>query len=119
MPSRARAASGESLRPSTCLPHLSSFSSFNAVVRGFPLPTLPRTRGREREAVQLSTRAELLELLLALDDLGREAQIGFAADAFEIVDQHRLAVGRRLRDAHIARDDGGVDLRSHELAQVC
>ena len=33
---------------------------------------------------------------LALNDLGREPQIGFAADAFEVVDQHRLAVGRRL-----------------------
>src|SRR5215831_7097736 len=32
------------------------------------------------------------QFLLALNDLGREPQIGFAADAFEIVDQHRLAV---------------------------
>ena len=47
---------------------------------------------------------------LALDDFGREPQIGFAADAFEIVDQHRLAVGRRFGDAHVARNDGVVDL---------
>src|SRR5215472_1023649 len=49
------------------------------------------------------------QFLLALNDLGREPQIGFAADAFEIVDQHRLAVGWRLRHPHIARDDGVVD----------
>src|SRR5262249_62361274 len=49
------------------------------------------------------------QFLLALNDFGREPQIGFAADAFEIVDQHRLAVGWRLRYPHIARDDGLVD----------
>jgi hypothetical protein len=30
------------------------------------------------------------QLLLALNDLGREAQVSFAADAFEIVDQTGL-----------------------------
>src|SRR6516165_5161525 len=39
------------------------------------------------------TRRVRYQFLLALNDLGREPQIGFAADAFEIVDQHRLAVG--------------------------
>src|SRR5215510_6496647 len=58
------------------------------------------------------------QLALALDDFGRKLQIRFAADAFEIVDQHRLAVGRRLGDAHIARDHGVVDLGSHELPDV-
>src|SRR5579863_1736752 len=58
------------------------------------------------------------QLFLALDDLGGEPQIGFAADAFEIVDQHRLAVGGGFRHPHIARDDGVVDLAAHELAHV-
>src|SRR6185437_9935598 len=58
------------------------------------------------------------QFLLALNDLGGEPQIRFAAAAFEIVDQDRLAVGRRFRDAHIARDDGVVDFRAHELAHV-
>src|SRR6266508_5689876 len=58
------------------------------------------------------------QFLLALNDLGREPQIGFAADAFEVVDQHRLAVGRRLRHPHIARDDGVVDLLAAVLAHV-
>src|SRR5258708_25638011 len=36
------------------------------------------------------TRRVRYQFLLALNDLCRESQIGFAADAFEIVDQHRL-----------------------------
>src|SRR6185437_16283719 len=32
-----------------------------------------------------------LQFLLALDDLGGGAQVSFAADAFQIIDQHRLA----------------------------
>ncbi len=55
---------------------------------------------------------------LALDDFGSELQIGLRADAFEIVEQHRLAVGRRLGDPHVARNDGVVDLVAHELAHV-
>src|SRR5579859_785398 len=58
------------------------------------------------------------QFFFALNDLGGEPQISFAAAAFEIVDQHRLAVGRRLRDAHIARDDGVVNFLAHELAHV-
>src|SRR5262249_16268060 len=50
------------------------------------------------------------QCLLALDHFGGEPQIGFAAAAFEIVDQHGFAVGRRFRHAHIARDDGVIDL---------
>src|SRR5215831_758538 len=50
------------------------------------------------------------QFLLALNDFGREPQIGFAADAFRIVGQHRLAVGWRLSYPHIARDNGLVDL---------
>src|SRR5215470_1382414 len=44
---------------------------------------------RPRTAAAIAMRARN-QFLLALDDLGREPQIGFAADAFEIVDQHRL-----------------------------
>src|SRR5581483_8087254 len=58
------------------------------------------------------------QFLLALDDFGGEPQIGFAADALDVVDQHRLAVGRRLGDAHVARDDGVVDLLAHVVAHV-
>src|SRR5260370_18446545 len=58
------------------------------------------------------------QLALALDDFRRKLEIGFAADAFEIVHQDRLAVGRRLGDAHIARDHGVVDLSSHELPDI-
>src|SRR5262245_58986587 len=58
------------------------------------------------------------QLALALDHFGRELEVRFAANAFEIVDQHRLAVGRRLGDAHVARDHGVVDLAAHELAHV-
>src|SRR5215475_5417839 len=58
------------------------------------------------------------QLAFALDHFGGELEIGFAADAFEIVDEHRLAVGRRLRDAHVARDHGLVDLAPHELTDI-
>src|ERR1700691_6060161 len=53
------------------------------------------------------------QLFSALYDLGREPQIGFAAAALEIIDQDRLAVGRRFRHAHIARDHRVVDLAPH------
>src|SRR6202030_2133841 len=65
-----------------------------------------------------SIRREGGQFPLALNDLGGETQIGFAADAFEVVDQNRLAVGRRLRHAHIARDHGVVDFLAHEFAYV-
>src|SRR6202012_5225773 len=55
-----------------------------------------------------------LHLAFALDHFRRELEIGFAADAFEVIDQHRLAVGRRFRDARVARDHGLVDLGPHE-----
>src|ERR1700758_1676605 len=45
------------------------------------------------------------QFLLALNDLGREPQIGFAADAFEIVDQHRLGLRRRLRPTQVLPGD--------------
>src|SRR5215469_860575 len=58
------------------------------------------------------------QFFFALNDLGGEPQIRFAAAAFEIVDQYRLAVGRRFGDAHIARDDRVVNFCAHELAHV-
>src|SRR5258708_3922106 len=104
-PGPDRAATGESLPPSTCLRDPASY-----------LPPTPRPcalTARKRESLHALARAPLLELLLALDDLGRQPQIGFAADAFEIVDQHRLAVGRRLRDAHGAPNDAVLDPGAH------
>src|ERR1700747_1537384 len=44
------------------------------------------------------------KLALALDHFGCELEIGFAADAFEIVDQYRLAVRGRLGNADVAGD---------------
>ena len=58
------------------------------------------------------------QLALALDHFRRQLQIGFAADALQIINQHRLAVGRRLGDAHVAGDHGVVDLAAHELPHV-
>ena len=58
------------------------------------------------------------QLALALDHLRRELQVGLAADAFQIVDQHRLAVGGCFGDAHVARDHGFVDFGAHELPDV-
>jgi len=58
------------------------------------------------------------QFLLALNDLGGEPQVGFAADALEVIDQHRLAERRRLRNAHVARDYGVVDLLSAVLPDV-
>src|ERR1700678_3213396 len=58
------------------------------------------------------------QLAFALDDFRCELEISVAADAFEIINQHRLAVGRRLGDAYVARDHGVVDLVTHELPDV-
>ncbi len=43
------------------------------------------------------------QLPLAADDFGGEPQIGLAAGAFQIVEQRRLAVGRRLADSRTLR----------------
>src|SRR5688572_14038583 len=55
---------------------------------------------------------------LALDDLGRELDVGLTAGAVEIVEQDRLAVRRRLGHANVARDDRLVDLGAEEGADV-
>src|SRR6516225_692818 len=65
--------------------------------------------------INASLRAQFF---LALDHLGREPQISFAAAAFKIVDQHRLAVRRRFRDTHVARNDGVVNFGAHEFTDV-
>ena len=50
------------------------------------------------------------QLAFTLDHFGCEFQIGFAADTFEVIDQNRLSVGWRFRDAYVAWNDGVVDL---------
>src|SRR4051794_20191586 len=48
---------------------------------------------RHYSAVAGSACGMTCQLALALDDLGGELEVGLAADAFEIVDQHGLAIG--------------------------
>ena len=74
--------------------------------------------GATAMATSLNDTAPVVQLALALDHFGREPQIRIAAGAFQVIDQHRLAVGRRLRDAHVARDHRVVDFRAHEFAHV-
>ena len=87
-----------------------------------PRPSLDFLLARSRHAhsVGLASSRSLgrSQRPLALDDFRCESQVGLAADAFEIVQQHRLAVGRRLRDAHVARDHGLIDLVAHEATHV-
>ena len=62
--------------------------------------TALRTRIYRADFVSLVLRSQRLlpnistaaQFFLALDDLGREPQVSFAADAFEIIDQHRFTV---------------------------
>src|SRR5579872_1106971 len=53
-----------------------------------------------------------------LDHFRGELEIGLAAEAFEIVEEDGFAVGRRFRDAHIARYDRLIDFLAHEGAHV-
>src|SRR6185437_808939 len=55
---------------------------------------------------------------LAPNYLGGESQIGLAARAFEIIEQRRLAIGRRFRQPDIARDNRVVDQFAHFRANV-
>src|SRR6185295_397631 len=59
------------------------------------------------------------QALLALDNLGREADISLAAWTFIVVEQNRLAERGCLRHAHVAWDHGFVDLRTKESAHLC
>src|SRR5688572_477530 len=72
---------------------------------GFPLSFIGLSSGR-------------MELSLPPYDFGGEAQIGLAAGAFEIVKQGRLAVGRRLGEPNVARNDGVVDEVAKLIAHV-
>ena len=55
---------------------------------------------------------------LALDHLGGELDIGLAAGAAIIVEQHRLTMRRRFGHPHIARDDGRIDLLAEHAPHV-
>src|SRR5262245_34184696 len=56
--------------------------------------------------------------LLSLNNFGRKTQIGFAADAFKVINEHGLAVRRRFRDAYVTWDYSLINLVSHELAHI-
>src|SRR5512132_2186543 len=53
--------------------------------------------------------------LFTLNDLCGQPQIGFTANAFEIVDKYRLPVGRCLRYSNVARNYGLVRFVAHTL----
>src|SRR5262249_56184194 len=59
------------------------------------------------------------QFFFTLNDLGRQPPIGFAPNAFEIVDEHRFNVGRRLRYSHVSRNDGFVDFLFAVPPPVC
>src|SRR3954469_13432388 len=58
------------------------------------------------------------ERALALKHLRGQSQVGLRAGAFQIVEQHGLAVRGRLGHAHVAGDHGLIDLLAHILAHV-
>src|SRR3954470_13563997 len=64
------------------------------------------------------TRSGCFQLAFALNYLGRELQVRLAPGAFEVVQQHRLAMRRRLGHAYVSRDNGLVDRRPHVCADV-
>src|ERR1700730_2410033 len=67
--------------------------------QSFPSP--PRDCGSIRRcglSGMMSQGSMRAQFALALDYFGGKLEIGLAADAFEIVHQDRLAVGRRLGD---------------------
>ena len=65
----------------------------------------PRPSPRRLSAISLARLAAF-----ARHQLPGQVQIGLAAGALQIVDQHRLAEGGRLGDPHVARDHRLVDL---------
>src|SRR6185437_16169480 len=79
-----------------------------------PCATMVAGTAQARLCPPYPTISMRAQFAFTLDHFGCELEIGFAADTFEIVHQHRLAIGRRLGDAHIARDHGLVDLGAHE-----
>ena len=58
------------------------------------------------------------QLPFAPDHLRGEPDIGLAAGAADVVEQHRLPVRRRLRHAHVAGDDRLIDLVAHEATNI-
>src|SRR5690606_24713915 len=59
-----------------------------------------------------------LRTTLASYDFRGKLQIGLAARTFEIVEDSRLAIGRRFGNAYIPGDHGLVDSISHERPNV-
>src|SRR5208337_4011342 len=55
---------------------------------------------------------------LALDHLRCQFQIGLAAAAFKVVEQHRLAMRWRFGHSDIARNDRFIDLVAHEPPHI-
>src|ERR1700748_1980320 len=74
----------------------------NALRPPSPAP-LDSTQRSCSYAVLTMTRSMRAQIALALDDFRCELEIGVATDTLQVVDQHRLAVGRRFGDAHVAR----------------
>src|SRR5690606_6397106 len=59
-----------------------------------------------------------IQLPLPPDHFGGQAQIGLAAGTFQVIEQRRLSVGRRLGKAHVPGNDRVVDERPHLVADV-
>src|SRR5690606_25881453 len=59
-----------------------------------------------------------VELPLAADHFGGQPQIGLATSAFQIIEQSRLAIGRRLAQPHIAGNDRVIDQVAHFAAHI-
>ena len=81
-------------------------------------------RPRRRAAPRLGVLAELGHSAASALCCSRRStspascDVGLRARAAEVVEQHRLAVGRRLGDPHVARDHGLVDPVAEEAAHV-
>src|SRR5208282_2286137 len=78
----------------------------------------PRPRPRRLAGSLMPRPRSRRQRPLAAQHLARQMDIGLGARAVEIVEQHRLAVRRRLGDAHVARDHGLVNLGAEMLAHI-
>src|SRR5262245_32135061 len=76
---------------------------------------LPPWRASSPNAANASRRTHAP---LAPDHFRGELNVSLAAGAAIIVEQHGLAVRRRLGHAHIARNDRGIDLLAEHAADV-
>src|SRR5918994_3802 len=103
-----------------------SSTAYSSAALSSPTSPISAARPRPRRSLVASSAMAAplrpvsrgLERALALDDLGGEAQIGLRARAFQVVEQHGLAVRRRLRHPHVPGDHGVVDLLAHELPHI-